>query len=113
MRFFARLLLLAVIPAALTSAAFAQGWKPTKDVEFVIPFGLGGGADLMARVIHKVIVDEKLVPVSIALVNKPGARARAAPAYRSQWLRRSRAPRGGGAGAPGAAGPPAEERRLA
>lgn len=68
MRFLVRLLVLLALPLA----ASAQGWKPTKEVEFVIPFGLGGGADLMARVIHKVIVEEKLVPVPIALVNKPG-----------------------------------------
>ena len=77
MRFFARLLLLAAMPCAV----LAQGWKPTKDVEFVIPFGLGGGADLMARVIHKVIVDEKLVPVSIAPVNKPGGGGAAGIGY--------------------------------
>jgi len=77
MRFFVRLLLLAAIPFA----AFAQGWKPTKDVEFVVPFGLGGGADLMARVIHKVIVDEKLVPVPIAIVNKPGGGGAAGIGY--------------------------------
>jgi putative tricarboxylic transport membrane protein len=68
MRFFVRLLLLAALPFAVS----AQGWKPTKDVEFVIPFGLGGGSDLMARIVHKIIVDEKLVPVPIALVNKGG-----------------------------------------
>lgn len=77
MRFFARFLLLAVIPCA----ALAQGWKPTKDVEFVVPFGLGGGADLMARVIHKVIADEKLVPVPIAVVNKPGGGGAAGIGY--------------------------------
>jgi putative tricarboxylic transport membrane protein len=77
MRFFAKVLLLAAIPCA----ALAQGWKPTKDVEFVIPFGLGGGADLMARVIHKVIVEQKLVPVSIALVNKPGGGGAAGIGY--------------------------------
>src|SRR5688500_95148 len=68
MRFFVRLVLLAALPFAVS----AQGWKPTKDVEFVIPFGLGGGSDLMARIVHKIIVDEKLVPVPIALVNKGG-----------------------------------------
>jgi len=73
----ALLMLLALLPFA----ASAQGWKPTKDVEFVIPFGLGGGADLMARVIHKVIVDEKLVPVPIALVNKPGGGGAAGIGY--------------------------------
>ena len=72
MRFFVRLLLIAALPAVFASAASAQGWKPTKDVEFVIPFGLGGGADLMARMIHKIIVEDKLVPVPIALVNKGG-----------------------------------------
>jgi putative tricarboxylic transport membrane protein len=77
MRFFAKFLLLAVIPCA----ALAQGWKPTKDVEFVIPFGLGGGADLMARVIHKVIVDEKLAPVPVAIVNKPGGGGAAGIGY--------------------------------
>jgi putative tricarboxylic transport membrane protein len=77
MRFFARLLVLLAVPLA----ASAQGWKPTKDVEFVVPFGLGGGAALMARVIHKVIVDEKLVPVSIAIVNKPGGGGAAGIGY--------------------------------
>ena len=80
MRFFVRLLLLAALPAVFARAS-AQGWKPTKDVEFVIPFGLGGGADLMARVIHKIIVEEKLVPVPIALVNKPGGGGAAGIGY--------------------------------
>ncbi|MGH8691032.1 MAG: tripartite tricarboxylate transporter substrate binding protein [Burkholderiales bacterium] len=81
MRCLFRLMLLALLPAVLTSAVSAQGWKPTKDVEFVIPFGLGGGADLMARVIHKIIVDEKLVRVPIALVNKPGGGGAAGIGY--------------------------------
>jgi putative tricarboxylic transport membrane protein len=66
---------------AVPVAASAQGWKPTKEVEFVVPFGLGGGADLMARVIHKVIADEKLVPVPIAVVNKPGGGGAAGIGY--------------------------------
>jgi putative tricarboxylic transport membrane protein len=70
-------LFLAVLPFTVS----AQGWKPTKDVEFVIPFAVGGGADLMARVIHKIIVDEKLVPVPVALVNKPGGGGAAGIGY--------------------------------
>ncbi len=53
-------------------ASAQTAWVPTQDVEFVVPFATGGGADLLARVIHKIIVDEKLVPVSIALNNRPG-----------------------------------------
>jgi putative tricarboxylic transport membrane protein len=77
MRFFIRFLLLATLPFA----AAAQGWKPTKDVEFVIPFAVGGGADLMARVIHKIMTEEKLVPVPVALVNKPGGGGAAGIGY--------------------------------
>jgi putative tricarboxylic transport membrane protein len=63
--------------AALTAAAVmpvtAQAqFKPSRDVEFIIPFGLGGGADLLARTIIKIIGEEKLAPVSIVAVNKPG-----------------------------------------
>ncbi len=59
--------------AAHGQSAFAQtAWTPTREVEFVIPFAVGGGADLMARVIHKVITENKLVPVALTPVNKPG-----------------------------------------
>lgn len=64
--------------AALTAvvfganATFAQDWKPTQDVEFVVPFSVGGGADIMARVIHKIITEQKLVPVAIAISNRGG-----------------------------------------
>ncbi len=59
--------------AAAARPAFAQTpWVPTREVEFVVPFAVGGGADLLARIIHKIIVDDKLVPVPIALNNRPG-----------------------------------------
>ncbi len=60
--------------------AFAQ-WKPTRDVEFVVPFGAGGGADLMARVIAKVMTDEKLVPNSVNINNKAGGGTSVGIAY--------------------------------
>jgi putative tricarboxylic transport membrane protein len=47
-------------------------WRPTREVEFVIPFAVGGGADLLARVVQKIITDERLVPVSVNPVNRPG-----------------------------------------
>jgi putative tricarboxylic transport membrane protein len=65
-------------------SSFAQGaWKPTRDVEFVVPFAVGGGADLLARVIHKVIIDEKLVPTPVALNNRPGGGGAAGIGYMS------------------------------
>src|SRR5262245_20797546 len=62
----------AVLMLALSNSASAQEWKPTRDVEFVVPFAVGGGADIMARVIHKIITEQKLVPVPIAINNRPG-----------------------------------------
>jgi putative tricarboxylic transport membrane protein len=63
----------AAAPAVLCGrGANAQSWVPTRDVEFVIPFAVGGGADLMARVIQRVITEERLVPVAVNPVNRPG-----------------------------------------
>lgn len=47
-------------------------WKPTRDVEFVVPFGVGGGADLMARTVARIITEEKLIPVTLQVVNRAG-----------------------------------------
>lgn len=67
--------------AALSSAgaAFAQPgvsahsrWLPTKDVELVIPFAPGGGADIFARLVAQIMREEKLVPVAVQPSNKPG-----------------------------------------
>jgi putative tricarboxylic transport membrane protein len=79
----------AVLYGATATAVLAAGrgasaqadWRPSRDVEFVIPFAVGGGADLMARVIHKVITEEKLVPVAVALVNRPGGGGAAGIGY--------------------------------
>jgi hypothetical protein len=73
----------AALPLATGSfAAFAQTpWVPTREVEFVVPFAVGGGADLLARIVHKIIQDEKLVPVPIALNNRPGGGGAAGLGY--------------------------------
>ena len=41
----------AALAAALSLAFPAHAWEPTKNVEFIIPAGTGGGADQMARAI--------------------------------------------------------------
>ncbi len=47
-------------------------WEPTKPVEFVIPAGTGGGADIMARFVSAVIQKNNLAPVNFLAVNKAG-----------------------------------------
>ena len=44
----------ALLLAALPGAAEAD-WKPTRNIEFIVPAGTGGGADQMARMIQGVI----------------------------------------------------------
>lgn len=56
----------------LRAASAQSGWVPTRDVELVIPFAAGGGSDLLARVVGKIIVEEKLIPQSLVLNNRPG-----------------------------------------
>jgi putative tricarboxylic transport membrane protein len=52
--------------------AAAQGWEPTKTVEFVIPAGTGGGADQMARAIQGIVAKHGLMKQSMVVVNKSG-----------------------------------------
>lgn len=47
-------------------------WEPSKPIEFVIPAGQGGGADLMARFLSGVAQTENLSPQPLLVVNKKG-----------------------------------------
>ena len=58
--------------AALPQAAFAQGWEPSKTIEFIVPAGTGGGADQMARVLQSIIAKHNLMKQSMVVVNKAG-----------------------------------------
>ena len=52
--------------------AQAASWQPSKNVEFVVPAGTGGGADQMARLIQGIITKNNLMKTSIVVVNKGG-----------------------------------------
>ena len=65
---------LAAIGASLFAAviAFAPALAeyPEKPIEFIIPFGAGGGADIEGRLLAKEM--SKILGVSIVAINKPG-----------------------------------------
>ena len=44
------------------SMGTANAWQPDKPVEFVVPAGTGGGADVMARFVSPLISKYKLSP---------------------------------------------------
>ena len=50
----------------------AQGWEPTKTVEFIVPAGTGGGADQMARLSQAIIQKHNLMKQPIVVINKGG-----------------------------------------
>ncbi len=68
------LLVCLALPAALLSSvgAWAQAWEPTRNVEFIVPAGIGGGADQMARLIQGIIQKNNLMKPPIVVVNKGG-----------------------------------------
>src|SRR6201986_4484702 len=59
----------ALIVAATPSFA---AWEPTRNVEFIVPAGTGGGADQMARMIQGIITKHNLMKQSMVVVNKAG-----------------------------------------
>jgi putative tricarboxylic transport membrane protein len=75
---------LVVLATALSLAAapaFSQGFKPTRPIEVVVHTGPGGGSDVLARAVVTMIEREKLVPVRMQVVNRPGGGSTLAAAY--------------------------------
>jgi tripartite-type tricarboxylate transporter receptor subunit TctC len=55
------------------SAAKKRGAEyPQKPIKVIVPFNPGGGTDTFVRFINKAIKDQKLMPHSLVVVNKPG-----------------------------------------
>ncbi len=54
------------------SIGTANAWEPTKPIEFIIPAGAGGGADVMARFIAPIISKYNLAPKPVIVINKSG-----------------------------------------
>lgn len=63
---------LAVAVLFALPAEGAPTWQPTKPVEFVVPAGTGGGADLMARFTSAVLQKNNMAPQNFLVVNKSG-----------------------------------------
>jgi putative tricarboxylic transport membrane protein len=55
----------------LASATPSQAaWEPTRPVEFIIPAGTGGGADIMARTIQGIVTKHNLMKQPLLPINK-------------------------------------------
>jgi len=67
-----------LLSAAVTTVAHAQSY-PTRAITFVIPFGPGGGVDVIGRVLGEALSRKLGYPVVI--INRPGATGNIAIAY--------------------------------
>src|SRR5258706_6549417 len=78
--------LTAVLIAAfwIADCAAQPGWKPVKNVEFIVGVSPGGGIDRTARTLQKVLHDRRMLEVSATVVNKPGGGSTLAQAYLNQ-----------------------------
>jgi putative tricarboxylic transport membrane protein len=75
------LVVLLALAVAGPLPAAAQGFRPSKPVEFVVHTGPGGGSDVLARFIATAMEKEKLLPVRMQVNNKSGGGGLTAMAY--------------------------------
>ena len=69
---FGKALVATAIGLAAVSAWAQPAWRPEKQVEIILPTAPGGGNDAVARLMQKMLQEQKLVQPPILVVNKPG-----------------------------------------
>jgi putative tricarboxylic transport membrane protein len=63
-----------LVLAGVSAACGAQGaWSPQRNVEIVVGSAPGGSNDKTARQVEKILVEQKLLPTSLTVVNRTGA----------------------------------------
>src|SRR5882757_10021098 len=62
-----------LVAFGLANFANAQAWKPTRPVALVVGATPGGSLDLTARLLQRILDQQKLVPTPVVVLNKPGA----------------------------------------
>ena len=72
--------LLAVLVMAPINAVHAQ-WKPEKNVEIVVALAAGSFQDHTARLLQKIMQEQKLIATSTSVVNRPGGGGNVGWAY--------------------------------
>lgn len=62
----------ALAAVAGTSPRVAAEDYPSRDMTFIVAAGVGGGTDILARTLAKVLKDKDLLPVGMMVENRPG-----------------------------------------
>lgn len=69
------------LAAACGVVSAQSAWKPERNVEIVVGSSPGTGTDRTARLIQKIWQDQKALPVSATVVNRPGGGGAVSWAY--------------------------------
>lgn len=67
-----RLLSILLFVFAWHTPSAAQSWKPDRSIELIVAAGPGGGNDIAAREIQRIIQVNKLTDTQVNVINKPG-----------------------------------------
>lgn len=62
----------AALLAAAALPALSEQWAPQRNVEIVVGSAPGGSNDKVARQVEQILVQQKLVPTTVTVVNRPG-----------------------------------------
>lgn len=79
-----RLIVLLLASLAAATAWSQPAWRPDKAVEIVLPTAPGGGNDTVARLMQKMLQDQKSVATPINVINKAGGNQAVSVAYHAQ-----------------------------
>ena len=77
--------IVALMLSAASAGVAAQAWLPQRNVELIVSTAPGGSNYKTARLLERIIVDNKLLGTTLAVVNKPGAGGAVTNAYVSQY----------------------------
>jgi putative tricarboxylic transport membrane protein len=72
-----------LISLTIATSSWAQ-WRPEKQVEIILPTAPGGGNDTVARLMQKMLQDQKAVATPILVQNKSGGNQTVSVAYHAQ-----------------------------
>lgn len=75
---------IAAVLGVAAAVAGAQAWQPAKNVEIVVPNPPGGSNDKTARSLERIILANKLLPVTLSIQNKSGGGGSIAYTYVQQ-----------------------------
>ncbi len=65
-----------LVCAVWAHSALAQSpgvWKPSRNVELVAASAAGGGSDSLARLMQKILQEQKIIDVPLTVINKPAS----------------------------------------